>query len=248
MSATIQLSQTTCRNCGQVFCYEPILVMGMDLGKSIHHLCDYCIAKDEERVSAERETQRREEIETTLRATIPWDLIETDEFHPNFNRALWQAVANWRPTRMEFWLAIIGPAAQSKTRCMAMLAMKAMRRGTRVVWTTANRLRDCVADKNHKQSGDLAHYAVLARQHLAECLHAPVLFIDDLGKNEWTGAFESQFFQILDHRKNHRLPTIYSSNAHPEAFSLVLSDLNREPIIGRLLDRVTLIDLRPKKL
>lgn len=144
------------------------------------------------------------------------------------------------PSAAAFWLGLIGPAGRCKTRCLALAAKAAILRGNRVTWTTANRLLEAAHDRNSKDKA----LATLAREHLAECLHAGVLVIDDLGKNEWTAAFESQFFQILDHRKNHRLPLLFSSNAHPEGFSLVLSDLNREPIIGRLMDRTTLLEIK----
>jgi DNA replication protein DnaC len=85
--------------------------------------------------------------------------------------------------------------------------------------------------------------STIARAHLAACLTTPWLFLDDFGKNEWSPAFESQLFQILDHRKNHRLPLVYSSNAHPSDFSLTISSLNAAPIIGRLLDRTTILEL-----
>jgi DNA replication protein DnaC len=235
-----QLATTACRDCGTATMYETIPFFGIDLALSLHLRCDACQKALDDAVAAEAAAKQAAEREALIDRNVPPDLRETNEDHADFNRALWEAVRRWRPGKDEFWLGLIGPAGICKTRCMALLAMKAMRAGVRATWTTANRLLDASAER---KSGD-RQLAALAREHLSDCLHAPWLFIDDLGKNEWTGAFESQFFQILDHRKNHRLPIVYSSNAHPDHFSLVLSDLNREPIIGRLKDRTTLIHMR----
>ena len=223
--------------------YETIPLFGQDLALLLNLRCDDCQKVIEKQAAAEAAAKQAAEREALIERSLPPDMRETDTAHANFNRGLWEAVRQWRPARDgkgDFWLGLVGPADMSKTRCMALLAMKAMRAGVRATWTTANRLLDASIER---KSGD-RQLAALAREHLSDCLHAPWLFIDDLGKNEWPAAFESQFFQILDHRKNHRLPIVYSSNAHPDAFSLVLSDLNREPIIGRLKDRTTLIHMR----
>lgn len=237
---TPPLATTACTGCGQSVFYEPILLFGHDLARSLHLHCDDCQKRlDEERERDERERLRLERM-ALVSALLPPDLLATDTAHPHFNAALWQVVGHWRPTMDEFWLGIVGPAGRCKTRCLAMRARRAIMGGIRVVWTTANRLLEAAHDRNNRDNV----VAKNAREHLADCLHAGWLVIDDLGKNEWTSAFESQFFQILDHRKNHRLPILFSSNAHPEAFALVISDLNREPIIGRLCERVTLLEVK----
>lgn len=229
-----------CKGCGTPITYECIWVAGHDLGKALHLNCDDCQDRlDAEQ--AERDRQRRlAERVARVQAMLPPDLLETDEHHPDFNRALWRAVSAWRPSPEAFWLGLIGPAGRCKTRCLALAAQASILRGNRVVWTTANRLLEAAHDRSNRDR----QLSTLAREHLAECLHAGVLVLDDLGKNEWTNAFESQFFQILDHRKNHRLPLLFSSNAHPDQFAIVLSDLNREPIIGRLQDRTTLFQIK----
>jgi len=241
-TATATFANATCRSCGQVFTYEPILVGHVDLAKSIHKTCHGCTTKAAIYEKLRRDQARADKIEAEIQASIPPDLFATDIRHPGFNSALWEAVSLWSPTPSEFWLGIVGAADKSKTRCMAMLAMRSMRDGIRSTWTTANRLKDASDDRKSRERGLAAN----AREHIQECLTSPWLFIDDLGKNEWSPAFEALFFQILDHRKNHRLPIVYSSNAHPDEFSQLISGFNRWPIIGRLLDRTTLFDLRPQ--
>lgn len=221
-----------------MFLYEPIWICGKDFGKTLHRVCADC---EEQAARIERlreDKERRDRREENIRAQIPPDLLATNTRHPEFDASLWQAVSGWQPGA-DFWLALVGGAGKCKTRCMALLAARQIRAGVRVTWTTSNRLKDASADRNHRERA----VSAMGREHLEECAHAGWLFIDDLGKNEWTPAFESQFFQIIDRRKNHRLPVVFSSNAHPTELSQVISPLNAAPIIGRLLDRTTLIDL-----
>jgi hypothetical protein len=239
-TATIPMATTACRNCGQVFYYEPILVFGKDLAACIHQTCEGCEASEKRAAADAAAGLRRAETDGRIRAQIPPALLATDLNHPTFNSNLWRVVGQWRPNKEKYWLGVIGLAGKCKTRCLALLAMRVMRAGTRIVWTTANRLKDCSGDRNSREREVSSN----AREHLADCLHAPWLFIDDFGKNEWSPAFESQLFQILDHRKNHLLPTVYTSNAHPEEFSQIISPLNASPIIGRLLDSTTILNLK----
>jgi hypothetical protein len=234
-----ELVPAACKRCGQGFYYEPIRVWGNDLGKLLHVFCDACKASERDAEHVAGVEKRRHEIEERIRATIDPALVETNVRHPDFDPDLWLAVSEWRPTRDARWLGIIGPAGICKTRCMALYAMRVMRSGTRICWTTANRLYEAAGDRKNRLEG----VAAMARDHLADCLRAPWLFLDDFGKNEWNAAFESQLFQILDHRKNHFLPTVYSSNAHPEEFSQVISAFNARPIIGRMLENTTILNL-----
>ncbi len=233
-----QQAVTECKLCGQMFAYEPIWICGKDFGRTLHLHCTGCEARALREAGRVKAEARQAEREASIVAQIPPDLLATDVTRADFKRGLWEIVRQWGPAG-DFWLGIIGGAGLCKTRCMALLAARVMRDGGRVVWTTANRIKDASADRGHRERG----VSLLAREHLEDCLHAGWLFVDDIGKNEWGPAFESQFFKILDHRKNYRLPVVFSSNAHPSALSQMITPLNAGPIIGRLLDRTTLLDL-----
>lgn len=238
---TIEATETAianCKNCNRAYTYEPLMIGNRDFGLTMNPLCPECEAAKEAWHADVMRAALEDKREAQVRSQIPPDLLDTDIFREGFNYGLWSVFSQWGPNG-DFWLAVVGAAGKCKTRCMALLAAQLIRQGVRVCWTTANRLKDATADRNHRERA----VSMNAREHLADCMHASWLFIDDLGKNEWTPAFESQFFQLLDHRKNYRLPVVYSSNAHPSEFSQVISPLNASPIIGRLLDRTTLIDL-----
>jgi len=234
----LETAVTRCKTCGVEFEYEPILIGNIDFGLTMNPDCPACHrgkTREAEMVSQRETMALREEM---VRSRIPPDLLATDVEHEDFNYGLWSVTSQWRPWG-NFWLGLVGPAGVCKTRCMALLAAQLIRDGIRVYWTTANRLKDCADDRKNR---DVSIQAC-AREHLEDCKHAGWLFLDDLGKNEWTPGFESQFFQLLDHRKNYRLPLVYSSNAKPDEFSQMISKMNAWPIIGRLSDRTTLIDL-----
>ena len=200
-------------------------------------------------IAADRERARAEWRQTVLR-TLPPELLPvyldplgTDVNDPSFNFAKWEKVRRWRPSAHGSWCALIGPAGQCKTRCLALLAEMILMQGHRLVWTSAMRLHT-EATMNLRSRDRLA--SAVAREHLEECRTTPWLVIDDLGNNEWSPAFESQLFTILDFRKNHRLPIAYSSNAHPEEFAQCITSVNPAALIGRLLDRTTVFDFSPE--
>lgn len=241
METFITSAQAICPDCGESYDYESIMIGTVDFGRLCQPRCNDCAAALEHAAALRDREERRAIREACIQATIPEDLRMTSEDFPGYNRNLHRAVTRWRPfaNERDFWLGIVGPADRCKTRCMAMLAMKAIRAGIRVKWTTANQLRDAVSDRN----SSIKPAAIAARELLADCRNAAWLFIDDIGKNEWSPAFESQFFQILDHRKTNRLPLVYSSNIQPSGLGPLISTHNREPITGRLEDRTTLIEL-----
>lgn len=236
---TMMITMTTCQSCQAAFAYEPIFCFDRDLAAHLKKECPRCLEKAERKRRNEMEEDRMQQMYQMLRTTLPPDLRETDEGHPLFNRPLWAAVGRWHPSAEHRTLGMVGPAARGKTRVLALLARREISQGRRVVWTTAIRLKDAAHDRISRDR----EISAPARELLRDCMSAPWLFLDDLGKNEWTSTFESVLFQILDHRLNHHLPTAWTSNLRPEDLLEYISPANGSPIIGRLLDRCLLVDL-----
>jgi chromosomal replication initiation ATPase DnaA len=234
------VSAIPCVDCGAGVPYEPILVMGRDLGRVLARYCDACETKRKIADDQARAEERRNCITAAL-AKIPPELRLTTLDHPEFNLSLWLAVKAWTTGPDAEWLGLIGPAGCCKTRVLALLAMRGIRAGQRVIWTSAVKLQT-EAERSNARDHVLASNA---REHLLECQYAPVLIIDDIGKNTWDHRFERHFFTILDHRRNYRLPVLWSANVHPEGFSQVITKANAGPIIGRLMDRTAIFDLFP---
>jgi hypothetical protein len=233
------VSSLPCQSCGAAVPYEPIIILGRDLGKTLSRRCDQCEGLYSKACATEEEQIRLQLIANRIEGPIPPELRETRVDHPEFNRPLWEAVRRWTAGPDSEWLGLIGPAGGCKTRILALLAMRGIRAGQRVAWTSAVKLQT-EAERSNSRDHVLA---ANAREHLLECQYAPVLVIDDIGKNTWDSRFERHFFTILDHRRNYRLPVLWSANIHPEGFSEVMSKVNAGPIIGRLMDKTAVFDL-----
>lgn len=247
---TTDQHKATCQNCEHDFYFEPILLFGRDIAAGLNRYCESCQERREKELAADDRERAKAEWRETVRRTLPPELLPvhldplgTDVRDPSFNLAKWEKVKRWRPNAHGSWCALIGPAGQCKTRILALLAEMILMQGHRLVWTSAMRLHS-EATVNMRSRDRMA--ATIAREHLEECRTVPWLVIDDLGNNEWSPAFESQLFTILDFRKNHRLPIAYSCNAHPDEFSQLITSVNPAALIGRLLDRTTVFDFTPE--
>jgi hypothetical protein len=203
--------------------------------------CSGCL-KSEEAAEMDRrqaEAARREQAarEARLQA-IPPEMLRTRPDHPDFNGGLWLRTESWRPSALR-WLGVVGLAGNCKTRCLALLAKELILAGHRLMWTTAVEFQDRVDDLR----GDRRPIVADAHEYLARCKSAPVLVLDDIGKNTWTPAIERHLFGLLDHRKTHDLPVLWSANSHPMEI-LQSGQLTKErggPLIGRLLEASKLV-------
>ncbi len=234
------MNTRTCDDCGTTIPYEPLDMLGRDLGHLLKPCCEECASKREETAARKERDEREARLLETIRSLIPIELRSTDRNHPKFNKPLWDKVAEWQPGDLGQWLGIVGPAGRCKTRVMALKANLMIRAGYRVGWTSAVKIQESVSMRH---SSDRA-MAKNANEHLQECMVVSILVLDDLGKNVWTPAFESWFFTLLDHRRNHRLPVLWTSNVHPTELSQVISASNRGPIIGRLVDGTNVLKIR----
>ncbi len=175
---------------------------------------------------------------------VDFDPLGTDTTRKDFNARMWEQVRVWRPGPQGHWLGLYGPPGECKTRILALMAVKILMQGQRLFWTSAVDIYDRATFG--RRSLD-ASVRVAAREHFEDCMRSSFLVIDDLGKNEWGPAFESQLFTILDHRKNYRLPVLWSSNVHPEQLHTCLSKANAGAIIGRLMDRCRAFDFSEER-
>lgn len=242
-------AQTDCKTCGRLFAYEPIFIGTRDLARSLATLC--CDCKAEMEAAEMREIKLKATIErrAIVCRTLPPALRPkhlhpegTDTEHPEFNLPMWKLIKLWRPGKRGNWIALVGPAGKCKTRCLALLAEKIIMQGNRLVWTSAMRLHTeaTINLRSHDRALQIG-----AREHLAECQSAPWLVLDDLGSNEWSPAFESQLFTILDYRKNNFLPMAFSSNADPEQFHSLITSVDPAALIGRLISGTDFFDFTP---
>lgn len=232
---TTATTTMTCTQCGKDV--EPAMRdLAAFFPRLISPMCEACSDKAAHAEHLERQRLEQEAELNRRRArleVIPPEMLRTDPKHPEFNRELWLQVREWRPSHLR-WLGLVGGAGNCKTRCIALLVRRLIGEGHIVAWTTAVDFQDQV---DALRSPD-DNRARAARTYLDRLRTAGVLVFDDLGKNTWNNSMERHLFSMLDHRKTHDLPILWSANTHPLEIlaSKELSIDRGGPIIGRLIE------------
>lgn len=183
---------------------------------------------------AKRNRERQELAARSARLEcIPPEMRRTQITHHGFNAGLWVRVEHWQPSELRL-MGIVGLPANSKTRCLALLVERLIMDGHRVTWTTALAFQDKVDDL---RSQDYSHVNA-AREYFRQAKSAAVLVLDDIGKNTWNASMEKHLFDVIDHRKTHDLPVLWTANTHPVEI-LKSGQLTKDragALIGRLLE------------
>lgn len=202
-------------------------------------LCTTCYGiasrDDEARQKAEIEQAEERSRQGRLAALAEQagpKVLRSDLGHPTFNAALHVAVQGWTPESGK-WLVIHGPPGSCKTRVAALLAERLIKAGKHVAWTTAGKLQTTVEELHSYAKAD-EHLRTAARARLRIWTEAGILFIDDLGKNTWSPALESRFFELIDHRETRWLPTVITSNRPLLHLLDEMSPDRGGPTIGRI--------------
>ena len=218
-----------CDRCHQLTTYEPIPLGERDLRCSIPFHCAECaeaMFAEEQAAARERQKAKRTAVWETA---IPRKYRETEINHPEFNRALWDNVKSFDIFTRS--IALIGPSGRSKTRVFALFARKAIALDRFVGWCPANSFQWAAQSQFDDEDGRDA------RQWLKRWKRADVLFLDDLGKHQWTDRVESEFFALIEHRSANNLPTHWSLNPDPADIVTPASlTLDVDGIMQRALD------------
>lgn len=198
-------------------------------------LCLGCRERQEaeERRAKADQQQAAERAQRAARlSAIPPEMLRTTIDHAQFNAGLWCRVESWTPADAR-WLGIVGPAGGCKTRCLALLAKRLILSGHRILWTSAVDFQDYIDDLRSDRDSMRE-----AQKYLRACKHTAVLVLDDFGKNTWNNSVERHLFSVIDYRKTHDLPVLWSANTTPLQIlsSGQLSADRGAPLIGRLLE------------
>jgi len=205
-------------------------------------LCEKCGQQEEhaeqQRIIAQRKRKEAAEREARLEV-IPPEMRRTDIARKDFNLGIWIRVEDWKPSCAK-WLGIIGGAGQCKTRCLALLAVKLILAGHRLHWPTAVEFQERVDDLR----SDIRAAREEAAAYFKHCKRTPILVLDDFGKNTWTPMVEKYLFSLIDHRKTHDLPILWSANTPPKLI-LKTGELSLDrgaPLIGRILEASNILN------
>lgn len=222
-----------CDTCHQGTHYEPILCGSTDLSASLPHHCAECTHKANLAASQLKKQQLQAKRELDVERVIAAKLRATDITHPTFNHRAWNALSRWTPDTGK-WLVLLGETGLSKSRISALLAMRAIRSGLRVEWTTAQSFKWAAT----REFDDDIHTRTQARQWLRKWKSAALLVFDDFGKAGFSPSVEAHIFDLVDHRQSYYLPMIISCNTHPRDMiaSQMLSQDRGAPIVARILE------------
>lgn len=108
--------------------------------------------------------------------------------------------------RPQGWLFLFGGYGCGKTHLAAAIANEAMGRDQQVIFTVVPDLLD------HLRATFGPSSEVEYDQRFEMVRNVPLLVLDDLGAESSTAWAREKLFQIINHRYNHRLPTVITSN------------------------------------
>jgi DNA replication protein DnaC len=112
--------------------------------------------------------------------------------------------------RLSGWLILFGNYGCGKTHLAAAIANEALQRDYRVIFAIVPDLLD------HLRSTFGPASDVSYDKRFEDIRSVPLLILDDLGTENTTPWAREKLFQIVNHRYNHRLPTVITSNRKPE--------------------------------
>ena len=226
-----------CTDCGQSFEYETFTVFGKHYDPECES-CDGCDEKRKDRVTLEA---RKVNAIREWERVVPPTYRETDIKHADYPMPIHKMAMGWsngqdvmRNPRRPF-LGLVGESGRCKTRIMAQVIRQMIWQGCRCEWVNATQFQWCV---QHEFNDDDSKSA---NRHMEKYRTCQILAFDDLGKQKWTDAVESKFYDLLEYRSSNLLSLVWTSNADMEELGAMLSQDRSKPITGRLIDYSNII-------
>lgn len=126
-------------------------------------------------------------------------------------------------TEPEGWLVLSGPSGSGKTHLAAAIANERIRLGEAALFMVVPDLLDQLRASYDASSDELGYDQIL--EHVR---NAPLLILDDVDASAGTPWGKEKLFQILNHRYNATLPTVFTCSVLPrqldERFATRLCD------------------------
>jgi len=215
-----------CIKCGTPFSYVPSFMNGRELLP--HSICPTCVKRATDEGIAREETVKARRREAAWEKLCPPLYRTTD--HARIPAPFRNAITSWSYSPRG--LGFIGAAGQCKTRSAYALLRRHHEQGRscEAVSTTAFAslcLRQFSDDRDAKQFASVA---------LSRIRYVDLLLIDDLGKSRMTERCEVEFFDLLEYRTSHLLPTLWTANARGNELLALMSPDRGEPILRRLAE------------
>jgi DNA replication protein DnaC len=129
----------------------------------------------------------------------------------------------------ENWLVFQGVNGCGKTHLAAAIANYRLKAGELVKFVVVPDFLD------HLRSSFSPESAVSYDRLFEEVKNAPLLILDDLGKQSTTPWAQEKLYQIINHRYNHQLPTVVTTNCTTDEIDPPLSSRLVDPKISNFL-------------
>ena len=200
-----------CARCGGAgFVRKAVRLGHPDFGKAF--LCE--CTRDENEDDRLTRLQRYSNLGPLARLTFenlsPLGRSPNPAHQKNFTVAV--EAARQFATQPEGWIVLTGPNGCGKTHLSAAIAGRCVQAGQAVLFMVVPDLLDHLRSA-YQPGSDLAY------DELFELVRsAPMLILDDLGVQSSTPWAEEKLFQLINHRYNGQLPTVFTTNLDPAEF------------------------------
>lgn len=126
------------------------------------------------------------------------------------------------------WVVLAGPSGCGKTHLAAAVAGRCIERGNAALFMVVPDLLDHLRAA-YQPGGDVTYDELFDLVR-----NAPVLVLDDLGVQSSTGWADEKLFQLINHRYNAQLPTIFTTNLELSAFDQRLQTRLGDPTFSQV--------------
>jgi len=190
---------------------------------------DKCVDRNEQIAIAQQNLAREQN------AMRFWQTLCPDEFRKpikwsksgsNRRQKLYAAILAWTPKQGK-GLYVFGPSGTCKTRFCWHMLHREYNEGRTIVAVSHSdfRLRITALARDNQTEGV---------RWLSFLAGAQILFVDDLGKGNTTGASEEAFHDLLDKRYRDNRPTVFTSERPVDALCEIFSAERKEAILRRI--------------
>lgn len=158
---------------------------------------------------------------------------------PGVQRAYQQARAF---TRQPIgWLGLFGPYGCGKTHLAAAIANELLAHQVPVQFVVVPDLLD------HLRSAFAPDSTVSYDQRFDAVKQVPVLILDDLGTESSTPWAKEKLYQLVNHRYNAQLPTVFTSNIRIEQLDPRIASRMHDPALHAVIVTIQAADYRRQR-
>ena len=142
--------------------------------------------------------------------------------------AAFQAARNFA-NAPQGWLTLCGATGSGKTHLAVAIAGEQLKKGNQAMFASVPELMDRLRAAFEPDSG------ISYMRFMDAVKNAPLLILDDLGRERRSDWSREMVFQIIAHRDNLRLPTVITSQDNFTQDTGPVSSRIKDPEIGQVI-------------